>query len=95
MCPSRRSWRKSAGPKEGYKIFFTEARQSWGNTFQILIGKYRNSKVRHQEKEKKGGKGKQKQDQKKKTNPTFSEQNLSHVYFTPQTALPHSLQLDL
>jgi len=25
----------------------------------------------------------------------FSEQNLSHVYFTPQIALPHSLQLDL
>ena len=60
---------------------------------KILIGKYRNSKVRHQEKEKKRGKGKQKQDKKK--NPVFSEQNLSHVYFTLQTALPHSLQLDL
>lgn len=94
MCPSRRSWRKSAGPKEGYKIFFTEARQSRGNTLQILIGKYRNSKVDTKKKERKGEKENKNKTKKKKTT-TFSEQNLSHVYFTPQTALPHSLQLDL
>lgn len=58
---------------------------------KILIGKYRNSKVRHQEIEK----GKRKTKTRQKKNPTFSEQNLSHVYFTPQTALPHSLQFDL
>lgn len=93
MCAPK-ELEKICRTKEGYKIFFTEARQSRGNTLQILVESIE-FKSRHQEKEKKGGKGKQKQRPKKKKPTTFSEQNLSHVYFTPQTALPHSLQLDL
>ena len=52
---------------------------------KILIGKYRNSKVRHQEKEKKRGKGKQKQDKKKKQPNLLRTKSKSGLFHSPNS----------